>query len=65
MSFKKVRNYAVKVLALLSVACVAAGIVGAGLKPNKVIADDNLYPTLYDMFKATQATVNNANTLTA
>lgn len=51
MSFKKVRNYAVKVLALLSVTCLAAGIVGAGLKPNKVIADDNLYPTLYDMFK--------------
>ena len=50
MSFKKVRNYAVKALALFSVTFMVAGFVSAGIKPEKVQAD-SLYPTLYDMFK--------------
>lgn len=51
MSFKKLGNYAVKAIAFIFVAVFFAVFACCYISPEKVIADDDLYPTLYDMFK--------------
>ena len=54
MLLNKVRTVAVKAIALISVTAICAGIMCAYEKPVEVLADDSddeLYSTLYDVFK--------------
>ena len=51
MGFKSIRTIAVKAIALISVTVVCTGLMSAHINPAKVIADDDLYKTLYDVFR--------------
>ena len=52
MSLKRVRNYAVKAIVIVFVAVVFAVYACAYIRPAENVAASDLYPTLYDMFKA-------------
>ena len=51
MIFRSIRNYAVKITALLTAAVLSAGVTCAYSEPAEVKADEDLYPSLYDLFK--------------
>ncbi|MCR5328329.1 MAG: hypothetical protein K6E12_05740 [Saccharofermentans sp.] len=51
MGFKSIRTIAVKAIALISVTVVCTGLMSAHINPAAVVADDDLYKTLYDVFR--------------
>ncbi len=51
MTFRNIRNFAVKAIAICSSAAVFAGFMSAYMQPTPVSADDDLYTCLYDVFK--------------
>ena len=52
MGLKSVKDYAVKAIAMISMAAVVAGIGVSYVNPVDVTADGAKYTTLYDVFKA-------------
>ena len=51
MFFRSIRNYAVKILAMLTAAVIGAGCMSTYARPVEVSADKFLYDSLYDLFK--------------
>ena len=51
MFFRSIRNYAVKAIALLFATVLSAGVAGSYARPVDVNADEDLYPSLYDLFR--------------
>ena len=51
MFFKGVRTFALKAIALISMTVVCTGFMSAYVNPAEVSADDDLYKTLYDVFR--------------
>ena len=51
MTFRNIRNFAVKAIAICSSAAVFAGLMSAYMQSTPVSADDELYSCLYDVFR--------------
>ena len=51
MFLQGIRRFAVKAIALLSIAVVTTGFMSAYVNPRDVSADDDLYDCLYDVFR--------------